>query len=137
MLRDVPRDAAPMTEETFGPVLPVVAVRDLEEAIAFVNARPKPLVLYVFSNSQRTVERVTTLTSSGAVGVNSTLVYATVPGLPFGGVGDSGMGASHGRHSFETFTHRKAFFTKAPWSDLGITYPLYSRLKRWLLRRII
>ena len=137
LLRDVATDAAVMTEETFGPVLPVVAVRDVDEAIAFVNSRPKPLVLYLFAAAQSTVNRVTDQTSSGAVGVNSTLLYASVPGLPFGGVGDSGMGASHGRDSFETFSHRKPIYTKAAWPELSVLYPPYTRVRKWLLRRLL
>jgi aldehyde dehydrogenase (NAD+) len=137
VLRDVTIDAPAMTEEMFGPVLPVVAVRDLEAAIAFVNERPKPLVLYVFSESATVAARVTELTSSGAVGVNSTLMYATVPGLPFGGIGESGMGASHGRASFETFSHRKSVFSKPLRPDFRVIYPPYTFLKRWLIRRLL
>jgi aldehyde dehydrogenase (NAD+) len=136
VLRNVAADAPVMTEETFGPVLPVLAVRDVEAAIEFVNARPKPLVLYLFCEAQRTIDRVGERTSSGTLSVNAIDISATIPGLPFGGVGESGMGASHGRDSFETFSHRKALFVKPARPELGFLYPPYTAVKRWLLRQL-
>jgi len=102
-----------MQEEIFGPALPIVTVKDIPAAIAFVNARDKPLALYVFSQDRDTVERVMNETSSGAALANDTMMHAAVPELPFGGVGGSGMGAYHGKLSFDLFSHRKAVMVKS------------------------
>ncbi|MFG2598893.1 aldehyde dehydrogenase family protein [Streptomyces sp. NPDC048462] len=108
VLADVAPDAPVMREEIFGPVLPVVTVDGLDEAIAFINDRDKPLALYAFTESDAVRERLVAETSSGAVGIGLPLAHLTVSDLPFGGVGESGMGSYHGRYSLETFSHRKA-----------------------------
>ena len=137
ILRGVSADAPVMDEEVFGPILPVVAVTDLDAAIAFVNARPKPLSLYVFSGDPVAARRVLARTSSGSACVNTCVVQLAVPELPFGGVGPSGMGAYHGRQGFETFSHRKSALEKSTRFDPPLQYPPYSRLRRWLLRRVL
>jgi aldehyde dehydrogenase (NAD+) len=130
--------AAPvMQEEIFGPVLPMIAVDDLDAAIEFVNHRDKPLALYVFAEDHRAVDRVVHETSSGGMCVNHTVFHLAVPGLPFGGVGPSGMGAYHGRATFETFTHEKSVLTKPTGLDPSIAYPPYRGLKAKLLRRLL
>lgn len=112
VLADVDPGSPVMQEEIFGPILPIVTVADLDEAIAFINDRDKPLALYVFSESDRTRERIAAETSSGGLGHGLPLAHLTVSDLPFGGVGESGMGNYHGRYSIETFSHRKAVLTK-------------------------
>ncbi|MGK9463487.1 aldehyde dehydrogenase family protein [Streptomyces sp. G6] len=112
VLADVAPDALVMREEIFGPILPVVTVSGLDEAIDFVNDRDKPLALYVFSESDGTRERFAAETSSGGLGHGLPLAHLTVSDLPFGGVGESGMGNYHGRYSIETFSHRKAVLKK-------------------------
>ncbi|MGZ8735176.1 MAG: aldehyde dehydrogenase family protein, partial [Acidimicrobiia bacterium] len=97
VLTAVDPGASIMTEEIFGPLLPVLPVDDVDDAIAFVNSREKPLALYIFSEADTVAERVIASTSSGGVAVNATVLHLAVPGLPFGGVGASGMGAYHGR----------------------------------------
>jgi aldehyde dehydrogenase (NAD+) len=130
--------AAPiMQEEIFGPVLPLLAVDDMDAAIEFVNGRDKPLALYVFAEDSTTAARVVNHTTAGGVCVNSTVFHLAVPGLPFGGVGESGMGAYHGRASFETFTHRKSVLTKPTRVDPSIAYPPYKGIKAKLLRRLL
>lgn len=131
-----PGDAV-MEEEIFGPILPVLPVDDVDAAVRFVQGRPKPLALYVFSRSKETVERVVASTTSGGVGVNCTVVHVAIPGLPFGGVGASGMGAYHGRHGFETFSHRRAVLSKPTAPDLPIQYPPYTKAKEWLLKKVL
>jgi aldehyde dehydrogenase (NAD+) len=126
-----------MEDEIFGPILPIVGVERLADAVAFVNSRPKPLALYVFSSSTASVDEVVSSTSSGAVGVNCTVQHVAVPTLPFGGVGASGMGAYHGRQGFETFSHRKTVLDKPARPDLPLIYPPYTRLKDWVLRRVL
>ncbi|NWW71549.1 AL3A2 dehydrogenase, partial [Climacteris rufus] len=112
ILTDVSPESKVMEEEIFGPVLPIVTVKSVEEAIEFINLREKPLALYVFSNNKQLIKRVISETSSGGMTANDVLMHSVVPGLPFGGVGHSGMGAYHGKYSFETFSHRRACLIK-------------------------
>lgn len=112
VLADVDPDSPVMGEEIFGPVLPIVTVPGLDEAVEFINDRDKPLALYVFTESDVTRERLAAETSSGGLGFGLPLAHLTVSDLPFGGVGESGMGNYHGRYSIETFSHRKAVLEK-------------------------
>jgi hypothetical protein len=127
-----------MQEEIFGPLLPIVTYRDLDEAIAFVNARPRPLALYYFGSDATNLTRVLTRTTSGGVTVNGTLLHYVQDDLPFGGVGPSGLGAYHGVEGFRTFSHRKAVFDTGRWNGGGLLRPPYGRLTdfilRWMLR---
>ncbi|THA51377.1 aldehyde dehydrogenase family protein [Streptomyces sp. A1136] len=112
VLAEVAPDSPVMREEIFGPILPVVEVAGLEEAIAFIRDRDKPLALYAFTESDTTRERLTRETSSGGLAFGLPVAHLTVSDLPFGGVGESGMGSYHGRYSLETFSHRKAVLDK-------------------------
>ncbi|MEU0005544.1 aldehyde dehydrogenase family protein [Streptomyces sp. NPDC006314] len=112
VLADVDPKSPVMQEEIFGPILPLVTVADLDEAIGFINDRDKPLALYVFTESDETRARMAAETSSGGLGFGLPLAHLTVSDLPFGGVGESGMGSYHGRYSIETFSHRKAVLAK-------------------------
>jgi aldehyde dehydrogenase (NAD+) len=125
-----------MGEEIFGPILPVLAVDGVGAAIATINAHDKPLALYVFAEKQAVIDRVVAETSSGGVGANVTLLQLAVPDLPFGGVGESGMGAYHGKYGFDTFTHRKAVLQRPTRLDPSVTYPPYTNLKQRLLRKV-
>lgn len=137
VLAGVKPDAAIMGEEIFGPVLPVLPVTGVDEAIAFVNERDKPLALYVFSDDDATVERVLTHTSSGGACVNQVIMHLAAPDLPFGGVGPSGLGAYHGRSGFDVFSHHKSVLEKPTRPDPPVMYPPYSRWKQKLLRRVL
>jgi acyl-CoA reductase-like NAD-dependent aldehyde dehydrogenase len=127
-----------MQEEIFGPLLPLVPYRTLDEAIAFVNARPRPLALYVFDHDRASIERVLAQTTSGGVTVNETLLHVGQEDLPFGGVGPSGMGEYHGRAGFETFSKRKAVFIQSRFSGLRLFRPPYGKrfeaLARWMTK---
>lgn len=112
VLADVEPSSPVMGEEIFGPILPIVTVPGLDAAIDFINDRDKPLALYVFTESEGTRERIGAETSSGGLGHGLPLAHLTVSDLPFGGVGESGMGNYHGRYSLETFSHRKAVLRK-------------------------
>jgi len=136
VLRNPRPDSALMTDEIFGPILPVLAVPDVGAAIEYVNRRPKPLALYLFSNDAKTEEQVVATTSSGGVCVNSTLWHIANPRLPFGGVGPSGMGAYHGRATFEIFSHHKSVLTRGTRFDPRLMYPPYTRLKAALIKRL-
>lgn len=128
-----------MTDEIFGPLLPIVTFRTASDVVTFVNQREKPLALYVFSTNSQFVNHVIDNTSSGAATVNDTLMHAAVAGLPFGGVGYSGMGAYHGHHTFQTFSHRKAVMKR----QLGLEfvnvlrYPPYTERKYSILSALL
>jgi aldehyde dehydrogenase (NAD+) len=136
IVADPSPDEPLMTEEIFGPILPVLTYSDLEEAIDFVNGRPKPLALYLFTKSRESQERVLHEVPSGGAVVNHIAVHCLVPGLPFGGVGASGMGAYHGKWGFETFSHGKAVLAKRSKPDLRLMYPPYGPLARKVMRRL-
>ena len=125
-----------MQEEIFGPILPVLEYTDLKEAIAQINARPKPLALYIFSKDKQKQEQVLQETSSGGVCINDTVMQVGVSTLPFGGVGDSGIGSYHGKASFDTFSHYKSVLKKGFRFDPNWRYPPYKD-KLSLLKRII
>lgn len=108
VLVNVPDDAPLLQEEIFGPLLPVVTYRTLQEALEYVRKRPKPLALYLFSRSNTAVEQALTGTTSGGVCINNTLLHLANPRLPFGGVGPSGIGNYHGRAGFRAFSHERA-----------------------------
>jgi aldehyde dehydrogenase (NAD+) len=130
-------DAAVMQEEIFGPILPVLGVGGPTEAKAFIAARPKPLALYVFAQRGDVVDDLVANTTSGGVCVNQTLMHLVPPDLPFGGVGDSGMGAYHGRTGFDAFSHHKSVLRKSTRPDLRMLYPPYRPMVEKLVRRII
>uniref|UniRef100_F6Z7D1 Aldehyde dehydrogenase n=1 Tax=Equus caballus TaxID=9796 RepID=F6Z7D1_HORSE len=139
VLVDVQETEPVMQEEIFGPILPIVNVRSLDEAIDFINRREKPLVLYAFSKSSEVVNEMLDRTSSGTFGGNDGFTYLTLPSLPLGGVGNSGMGRYHGKFSFNTFSHHRACLLSPPGLEKlnDIHYPPYpdwkQRLVRWSL----
>ncbi|MBW4421231.1 MAG: aldehyde dehydrogenase [Myxacorys californica WJT36-NPBG1] len=127
ILNNVSWDAPVMQEEIFGPLLPVLTYRDIREAIAAINARPKPLALYLFTRNQALQDMVLSSTSSGGVCLNDVFLQVAIWGLPFGGVGNSGIGAYHGKTSFETFSHQKSVLKKPFWIDLDWRYAPYAK----------
>jgi aldehyde dehydrogenase (NAD+) len=135
VLVDVPADAPVLQEEIFGPVLPLVTYRSFEDALSWVRNRPKPLALYVFSRKNSTVEATLAETTSGGVAVNNTLLHLANPGLPFGGVGASGMGNYHGRAGFRTFSHERSVLRQQgnPMSR-WLAPPYASRMNRMVAR---
>ena len=136
LLTAVDPDAAVMREEIFGPVLPILTYGGIDEAIGFITARPKPLALYLFAKSDDIQRQVIGRTSSGGACINDVVMHLAVPELPFGGVGSSGMGAYHGRASFDTFSHARSVLTKSERLDVPLRYPPYSgwklRALKWL-----
>ncbi|MEH2176280.1 aldehyde dehydrogenase [Nostoc sp.] len=114
-----------MQEEIFGPILPIIEYTDIAEAIALINSRPKPLALYLFSQDKNLQKRVLQETSSGGVCINDTVMQVGVSSLPFGGVGDSGIGNYHGKASFDTFSHKKSVLQNSFWLDLKWRYAPY------------
>lgn len=112
-----------MQEEIFGPILPVVEYSDIAEAISYVNSRPKPLALYIFSNDKRIQDKVLCETSSGGVCINDTVIQSGLIELPFGGVGDSGFGRYHGKAGFDLFSNKKSVMRQTVLFDLKVRYP--------------
>lgn len=131
LIIDPTHDLAVMREEIFGRCLPVISVRNIDDAIAYVNARPHPLALYGFTNDKALQAMLSYRTRSGALVFNDTLLHHAVPSLPFGGVGESGMGAYHGRYGFERFSHLRGVFYQAKHATSGLIYPPY---RRWLMK---
>lgn len=126
-----------MTQEIFGPVLPILTVDSPEDAIAFVNSRPKPLALYVFTESRALGRRMIDVIPAGGAVINHAIMHCLVPQLPFGGIGASGMGAYHGRWGFEELSHRKAVLAKPSTPDLSLLYPPYSARDIRILRKLL
>lgn len=123
LLDHVTSDSAIMQEEIFGPILPILTYQSLDEAIAFIHQRPKPLSLYLFSEDENATQRVINELSFGGGAINDTLMHLANPKLPFGGVGASGMGRYHGKYSFDTFTHEKSYIFKSTRLESGVHLP--------------
>ena len=133
ILLDVDPDSPVMQDEIFGPILPILAVDDLDRAIEFINARPKPLALYAFTEDEEVREKLQERTSSGGLTFNMVIAQLAVPTLPFGGVGSSGMGNYHGEFGMATFSHEKAVIRKLRGPDpLALARPPFS----WLAKKI-
>ncbi|MCX8092367.1 MAG: aldehyde dehydrogenase family protein [Verrucomicrobiae bacterium] len=140
ILADVPPDAPVMQEEIFGPILPVLTFEQLDEALAKLADRPTPLALYLFTNDRAVQQRVLARTRSGGVCLNDTVMHLLSKDLPFGGLGESGMGAYHGRAGFEAFSHYRSVLRRGFWPDFRLRYPpprvglpTLRRMARWLL----
>jgi aldehyde dehydrogenase (NAD+) len=135
VLIDVDTQAGVMREEIFGPILPVLKVDGIEAAITFINARDKPLALYLFTGDAAVREMVVTRTSSGGVSVNDVVVQLSVPDLPFGGVGMAGFGRYHGRAGFETFSNMKSVLSRRLLPEPPLRFTPHSEAKlRWIDR---
>ncbi|MBA8886203.1 coniferyl-aldehyde dehydrogenase [Dokdonella fugitiva] len=126
-----------MQQEIFGPLLPLVPYDSIDDAIAYVNAHPHPLALYVFDDRRAVVERVLDATLAGGVSVNDTILHIAQHHLPFGGVGASGMGAYHGEDGFRTFSRMKPVFRQARWNLVGLLNPPYRTTFRRMLRMLL
>ena len=126
-----------MQEEIFGPILPVVPYRDLDEAIRYVNARPNPLALYYFDRDRGRIDRVLEQTLSGGVTINDTILHIAQDSLPFGGVGESGKGHYHGFEGFEAFSKKKAVFFQSRLNGMGLFKPPYGKLFERMVKLLI
>ncbi len=137
LISDVDWDHPSMQEEIFGPVLPVMEYKDLSDAIARIKKRPKPLALYMFSDDEQSIDAVLKNVSFGGGCINDTLIHFATPHLPFGGVGNSGMGAYHGKYGFDTFSHLKSVMRNTVKFDFPFRYPTfykYLKLLKTVLR---
>jgi len=137
VLTDVSFDSPIMSEEIFGPVLPVITYKELDECVRFICSRPKPLALYLFTSDKATEKYVFDRCSFGGGCVNDTVIHLATTHMAFGGVGESGMGAYHGKHSFDTFTHYRSIVRKSTWLDLKMRYHPYSEGSLKLVRKFL
>jgi aldehyde dehydrogenase (NAD+) len=126
-----------MSEEIFGPLLPVIGVDSVDTAITHINSNPHPLALYVFAENKNVISHVVNSTTAGGVTVNGTLMHITNPNLPFGGVGESGMGAYHGKSGVRIFQHMKPVLTRSTKIDPTLAYPPYTARKAKLFRKFL
>jgi len=134
LLIDPTDNLAVMRDEIFGPVLPVKSYGSLDEAIDYVNSHPRPLALYYFGTNKANRDKVLSQTVSGGVSINDTLTHFAAEGLPFGGVGPSGMGAYHGEYGFQTFSHRKGVFLQGPVNGARFLRPPFGRVANAMLK---
>ncbi len=128
---------ASMEEELFGPLLPVFGYNNLNEALSYIRENPKPLALYIFSNEKQIIEEIIMKTSSGGVSINDTISHIINPNLPFGGVGTSGIGAYHGKYSFETFSHERSILKKSNNFRITLTFPPFTEDKLNKIKKIL
>ena len=137
VIADPAPDEPVMNDEIFGPILPVLRVDSVDDAITFVNSRPKPLALYVFTGSQQRGRQIIDAVPSGGAVINHIAMHCLVPQLPFGGVGASGMGAYHGRWGFDTLSHRRAVLAKPAKPDPSLMYPPYTDRVLKIMRKLL
>ena len=137
VLADVDMNSALMNEEIFGPLLPVLSINSTKQAIEFITARPHPLALYVFAENKSVVKEVLDKTTAGGVTVNGTLMHLTSPHLPFGGIGESGMGGYHGKSGVRLFQHMKPVLSRGTKLDPSLAYPPYTDKKAKLFRKLL
>jgi aldehyde dehydrogenase (NAD+) len=137
LLTNVDLNSKLMKDEIFGPLLPIIPIKDMQKAIDFVNERDKPLSLYVFTNDYAFAEEVFSLTSSGGGCVNECIMHNTCQNLKFGGVGESGMGGYNGKYSFDAFSHEKGVLIKGERPDIALRFPPFTPEKVGTLRSIV
>ncbi|MBW0432359.1 aldehyde dehydrogenase family protein [Leptospira yasudae] len=133
LLSNVPENSNIMEDEIFGPVLPMIPYTDLDDAIAKINSKPKPLALYVFGKKERAIKKILKETSSGGVAVNDVILHLVNPNLPFGGVNHSGHGSYHGYFGFKAFSHERSVLRQAALSSIDLMYPPYTNFVKRLV----
>ena len=126
-----------MQEEIFGPILPVLTCESLEQAIKIVESRPRPLALYCFTENKAVMEQVLSKCRFGGGCINDCIIHLATSQMPFGGVGESGMGGYHGKFGFEEFSHTRSIVDKKTWLDLPVRYQPYTEEKKKLLRKVL
>ncbi|PKU87244.1 aldehyde dehydrogenase family 3 member H1 isoform X1 [Dendrobium catenatum] len=137
LLLDIPDDSLMMQEEIFGPLLPIITVDNLEESFDLINSKPKPLAAYLFTTSKKLKEKFLNSVSAGGMLINDTTLHFTNTNLPFGGVGESGMGSYHGKFSFDAFTHKKGVLHRSFVGEVSARYPPYTPRKQKFLKAVL
>lgn len=136
LLLNPPLDSDIMTEEIFGPLLPIITVKKIEDSITFLKSKPKPLAIYAFTRNEKLKRRIIEETSSGSVTFNDAIVQYGMDSIPFGGVGHSGFGQYHGKYSFEMFSHKKAVLKRSFLIEFLFRYPPWDESKVGMLRHV-
>ncbi len=137
LLSGVTFDDPVMKEEIFGPIMPILTFDDFDEMTKELKDKPKPLALYLFTSDKNQIKKVTEQLSYGGGCINDVIIHLATTNMPFGGVGQSGMGAYHGKDGFEAFSHRKSIVDKKTWLDIPLRYQPYTKKKEGMLRRFL
>eukprot|EP00262_Sarcandra_glabra_P002052 TRINITY_DN122_c0_g1_i1.p1 TRINITY_DN122_c0_g1~~TRINITY_DN122_c0_g1_i1.p1 ORF type:complete len:491 (-),score=94.23 TRINITY_DN122_c0_g1_i1:151-1623(-) len=137
ILLDVPQDSLIMNEEIFGPLLPIITVEKIEESFDVINSRSKPLAAYLFTKDKKLEKEFVKIISSGGMLINDTCIHLATPTLPFGGVGESGIGSYHGKFSFDAFSHKKSVLYRSFGGEASARYPPYTPQKQRLLKALL
>ena len=130
LIEDILLDSDLLKEEIFGPILPIISFENIDTLIQELKVKPKPLALYVFSQNKKVQDKIINNISSGGVCVNDTIMHIVPQTLPFGGVGNSGMGSYHGKKSFETFSHKRSILNRKTWLEAALRYPPFTEIKK-------
>ena len=125
ILTNVDVNSNVMTEEIFGPILPVIEFDNIQDIISFINNREKPLALYYFSENKKNISNILRCTTSGGVTINDTVIHVANGNLPFGGVGNSGLGSYHGKASFDAFTHKRSVMERGTFVEFNVRFAPY------------
>ena len=137
LIEDILLDSDLLSEEIFGPILPIISFENIDTLIQELRVKPKPLALYIFSQSKKIQDKIIENISSGGVCVNDTIMHIVPQTLPFGGVGNSGMGSYHGRKSFETFSHKRSILNRKTWLDVALRYPPFTENKKKIVKKVL
>ena len=137
LITDIHSNSNLLSQEIFGPILPIIAYEDLDIMLEELRRKPKPLALYIFSNSKSTQNIILSKISSGGVCINDTIMHITPDNLPFGGVGNSGMGSYHGKKSFETFSHQRSVLDRKTYLDIPLRYPPFTETTIKIVKKIM
>lgn len=137
ILTNVSWNAPIMQEEIFGPILPVITFRKIDDVIPMINSREKPLALYLFSRKPGNQEKILSKCSFGGGCVNDTIIHLATHHMPFGGVGQSGMGGYHGKYSFDAFSHEKPIVKRGTWLDIPVRYAPFTNKKKDLIKKLM
>jgi aldehyde dehydrogenase (NAD+) len=133
----IPAESQIMEEEIFGPLLPILGYTQLDAIIADINARPKPLALYIWSRDKKEIDKVLMRTSSGGACVNHCVMHFAHGELPFGGVNNSGIGSAHGHHGFKAFSHERAVLRSSPLMLVKLFFPPFTKTRRRIIRGVV
>ena len=137
ILDDVSIESKVMKEEIFGPILPLITFKDLDKVVNYINQNSTPLALYLFTENKNVVNKILSECKFGGGCINDTIMHVSSEYLPFGGVGESGMGSYHGKASFDTFSHYRSIVHKSTKLDIKVRYAPYSQFKEKLTRKLL
>ncbi|MDY4790389.1 MAG: aldehyde dehydrogenase [Bacteroidales bacterium] len=137
LIEDILLDSDLLKEEIFGPILPIICFENIDTLIQELKVKPKPLALYVFSQNKKVQDKIINNISSGGVCVNDTIMHIVPQTLPFGGVGNSGMGSYHGKKSFEAFSHKRSILNRKTWLEVALRYPPFTESKKKIVKKVL